>query len=241
MATIHLLLQGKGGVGKSLVASILFQYLSDHNIAVFGCDTDPVNATFTGYKEFDVQFLRIMKGDDIDQRLFDQLIEHVTELPENAHLVVDNGASCFVPLCSYLKENSALEYLTEQGHEVLIHTVVTGGQAIGDTLAGVSSLSHHFTDIPIIVWLNPYFGEIMLEGENFYQFKVYTEASANFRAVIELPEMKSNTFGRDIEDLLARRWSFHAGVKSSLPIMTRQRLATTWRQIKAAVDRACLV
>jgi hypothetical protein len=241
MATIHLLLQGKGGVGKSLIASILFQYLSEHGVQVFGCDTDPVNATFTGYKEFDVQALRIMKGDDIDQRLFDQLIDYTAEMPDNAHLVVDNGASCFVALCGYLKENSALEYLADQGHEVLIHTVVTGGQAIGDTLAGLSSLTQHFSDTPLVVWLNPYFGEIRLEGEDFYQFKVYTAASANFRAVIELPELKPNTFGKDLAELLALKWSFNAGIKSSLPVMTRQRLSTTWRRVKAAVDRACFV
>lgn len=241
MATIHLLLQGKGGVGKSLVASILFQYLSEHCTQVFGCDTDPVNATFTGYKEFDVQPLHIMRGDDIDQRLFDQLIEYIDQMPHEAHLVVDNGASCFVALCSYLKEEAPLVHLADQGHEILLHTVVTGGQAIGDTLAGLNSLTKNFSDTPLVVWLNPYFGEIMLEGENFYQFKVYTEASANFRAVIELPELKPNTFGKDLEDLLARRWSFSAGIKSSLPVMTRQRLSTTWRRVKEAVDRACLV
>ena len=49
MATAHFLMQGKGGVGKSLVASLLFQYLQRKNLIVHGCDTDPINSTFPGH------------------------------------------------------------------------------------------------------------------------------------------------------------------------------------------------
>src|ERR1700730_19270604 len=46
---IHLTLQGKGGVGKSLVASVLAQYLRDKGREVRCIDTDPVNRTFAQY------------------------------------------------------------------------------------------------------------------------------------------------------------------------------------------------
>lgn len=42
--------------------------------------------------------------------LNDQLIEGFCELLEDARIVVDNGASCFVALCGYLKENGALPF-----------------------------------------------------------------------------------------------------------------------------------
>src|SRR5579884_3436090 len=47
--TIHLTLQGKGGVGKSLVASILAQYLRSGGRRVHCVDTDPVNRTLAQY------------------------------------------------------------------------------------------------------------------------------------------------------------------------------------------------
>jgi hypothetical protein len=237
-----MLLQGKGGVGKSLVASLLFQYLKEHNFAVKGCDTDPVNSTFSGYKEFEVQTLDIMDGDDIDQRRFDQLMETLCEMPAESHIIVDNGASCFVALCGYLKENGALSFLQESGHEILIHTLVTGGQALPDTLKGLRSLTIHFPEVPIVVWLNPYYGAIVLDGNDFYGFKVYAEASATFKAVIELPALKPNTFGRDFVEILARRASFGASIKSPrLHLMARQRLAMIWRNIKQVIDRAGLI
>ena len=45
-ATVHFVLQGKGGVGKSFVASILGQYFQVRGRDVRCFDTDPVNQTF---------------------------------------------------------------------------------------------------------------------------------------------------------------------------------------------------
>jgi hypothetical protein len=42
-STIHLTLQGKGGVDKSLVASILAQYFRHHGREIHCIDSDPVN------------------------------------------------------------------------------------------------------------------------------------------------------------------------------------------------------
>ena len=44
---IHIALQGKGGVGKSLISAILSQYLSSKGQDVYGIDVDPVNQTFS--------------------------------------------------------------------------------------------------------------------------------------------------------------------------------------------------
>jgi cellulose biosynthesis protein BcsQ len=48
---IHMVLQGKGGVGKSFVAALMAQYLQDRGQDPVCIDTDPVNATFAGYAE----------------------------------------------------------------------------------------------------------------------------------------------------------------------------------------------
>ena len=118
---------GKGGVGKSLVASLLCQYLIEQGREILAFDTDPLNQTLTGYKDLPVKELHLMKGDDIDRRRFDQLIEDILTAPGD--VVVDNGAASFVPLSAYLKENQTIDFIEESGIRVLIHTVFTGGQA----------------------------------------------------------------------------------------------------------------
>ena len=47
------------------------------------------------------------------------------------------------------------------GHELVIHTVVTGGQALHDTLAGFADIATHFPkEASLVVWLNPFWGRL---------------------------------------------------------------------------------
>jgi hypothetical protein len=241
MSTVHFILQGKGGVGKSLVAALLCQYLKQHGLPLSAVDTDPVNATFTGYKELEVKRLNIMEGDDIDQRRFDKLMEIIFQQPENGHVVIDNGASSFVPLCSYLKENDALNLLRNEGHQILLHTIFTGGQAIGDTAAGIDVLATSFPDTPLVIWLNRYFGDVVTDGKKFEEFNIYRDHHSQFHAVIEIPHRKQSTFGKDLEELYAKRCTFETAINSCLPIMTRQRLKTFWNDACAVIDKAQLI
>ena len=52
MAIIHVILQDKGGVGKSVVAALLHQGLEALGYEVRGYDTDSVNGTFAAYGAF---------------------------------------------------------------------------------------------------------------------------------------------------------------------------------------------
>ena len=69
-STIHFILQGKGGVGKSYIASLLAQYYWQRDGKKPVCiDTDPVNSTFASYSAYDVELLDIMEENDIDPAL----------------------------------------------------------------------------------------------------------------------------------------------------------------------------
>ena len=240
MRTVHLILQGKGGVGKSLVASLLCQYLIEQGREILAFDTDPVNQTLTGYKDLPVQGLKLMKGDDIDRRRFDQLIEAVLSASDD--VVVDNGAATFVPLSSYLKENQTVDFLEEAGMRVLIHTVFTGGQAMKETADGLVSLARHFSTVPLVVWLNRYFGEIATAGKQFEEFKVYRENQDQIAGLIYIPMKSPQTFGRDLEELFSRHQTFaQAAVDASLPVMTRQRLKIFWSEVCQAIDKTGII
>ena len=164
---IHLTLQGKGGVGKSLVASVLAQYLREKGKEVRCIDTDPVNRTFAQYSALGADRLNLRdEHNRIEQRAFDSLIERfLTE--DAATFVVDNGASTFLPLWHYLLENSALDYLRQNGRRVYVHTVITGGQALLDTLNGFHELAQTTAERNIVVWVNEYFGRVEAEGKKF--------------------------------------------------------------------------
>lgn len=240
MATVHFIQQGKGGVGKSMIAAILYQVLGYAGKEVAAFDTDPVNATLSGFKEFSVTLLDILRNGDIDPRQFDSLIDTIIELAPDTHAIVDNGASSFLALNSYVKENNILGLLQEEGHSIFLHSVVTGGQAIGDTVLGLRSLALGFSSTPIVVWLNPYFGEIIMDGRPFEEFKVYQEFSSQFHAIITIPQGNKATIGKDLETMFAKRQSFETAINSSQSIVVRSRLERYRHELIEAIDSAVL-
>ena len=242
MATVHFIQQGKGGVGKSMIASILYQVLGLLGKKVTAFDTDPVNATLTGFQEFkEVKCLDILKNGDIDPRQFDTLIDAIMEQGPETHVIVDNGASSFLALNSYIKENNIIGILAESGHSVFFHSVITGGQAIADTVLGLRSLALGFPETPIVVWLNPYFGEIVMDGMSFEEFKVYQEFQNQFHAVITIPQGNKATIGKDLETMFAKRLSFKNAIESSQSIVVRSRLQRYRDELVEAVTSAALV
>lgn len=241
MAVSHWMIQGKGGVGKSVCSSLLAQYLKETEGAehVQCFDTDPINATFAAYKELSVTLVDIMDGNNVDPRKFDALIEYMFALPSGVQAVVDNGASSFIQMCSYLKTMDAFAMLREAGHQVVLHTVVTGGQATADTLNGFASLAGSFSGNPIVVWRNRYFGPVQACGVELEDMAVWKEHRADVYALVDIPHRDPGTFGVDLRTLFSQHRTFaEAEQDASLPIMQRQRLKMFWRTMRDNLERS---
>ena len=239
MANIHIVLQGKGGVGKSMISSSLLQALQELGYKVFAYDTDPINATLASYQEFNVNLIKLLGSDgNIDTRQFDQLLQDLAEAPPEAHMIVDNGASSFIALMTYIKENDMLEALAELGHTVFFHTIITGGQAIGDTIDGFVNLTFNFPGSKVVVWINSFFGAVEVDGKTFTDFKCFKENQKSIHAVINLPIGNKDLLGKDLEQLFAKRQSFNVGINSSNNIAVRSRLKKYWKQVVSFVDQA---
>jgi anion-transporting ArsA/GET3 family ATPase len=158
MAKIHMVLQGKGGVGKSMIAATIAQYKAGKGQKPLCIDTDPVNATFEGYKALNVSSPSMM-----------------------------------------LSRRS-------------------------------------------VVWLNPYWGPIEHEGKGFEQLKAYTANKGRVSAIIQIPALKEETYGRDFAEMLQDRRTFdEALADSALTIMTRQRLKIVKTQLFAQLENAAVL
>lgn len=228
---VHFTLQGKGGVGKSLVSAMLAQYFQSVDGCIVKCiDTDPVNQTLFNYKALKADHVKLMEGSKIDERNFDSLMERL--LSESGVFVVDNGSTSFLPLSNYLIENNAISMLQEAGREVFIHCVVTGGQALFDTLLGFKSLAEQADTKNIVVWLNEYFGSIEHDGKAFDEMRAYKENAEKVRGIIRIAKRNQDTFGRDIEAMVARKLTFNEVLTGSeFTIMAKQRIKTVQRDI----------
>jgi hypothetical protein len=225
LSVIHLMLQGKGGVGKSLIASVLAQYFREHGRDVRCVDTDPVNRTLAQYSALGADRLNLRdEHNRIDQRSFDSLMERfLTE--DGATFVVDSGASTFLPLWHYLLENCALDYLRQQGRRVYVHTVISGGQALIDTLNGFNELAQTTQERNIVVWVNEYFGRVEADGKKFSEMAAYKDNAQKVCGAVIFTKRNQDTFGRDVEDMISAKLTFQEAITTArLPIMAKQRL-----------------
>lgn len=163
-------------------------------------------------------------------------------------MVVDSGSSCFVSLFACIKQNNAFDAILDGGHRIYIHVPVTGGSDMTHTAACLDELVASFPEIPFVVWKNEYHGELIsIDGDEvkkFEDFKVYKKHIDHFAAVVDIPQKKKDTFGKDIMGLLASKQTFKDAIASDksaqkpLPLMVRQRLKTFWTEASQAMSVA---
>ena len=233
---VHIILQAKGGVGKSYIASLLTQYLlkREGGGKVVAVDTDPANATLFGYQGLPVERVDIlMPGSDslINPRAFDGHLNKIAE--EDADFVVDNGANCYFPLLEYMRETDAVGALVETGKDVFLHSVITGGQALLDTLRGFDSLATFAPrEARLVVWLNEYYGPIEAEGKQFKQMQVYERHRERLHALVHLAKLNPYTSGKDIELMVAKKLTFDEVMKTGeFGLMEKQRIRSAQKVI----------
>ncbi len=241
MAKVNIMLQGKGGVGKSVVSSLLAQKAQSNGKSLDAHDTDPVNATFSNYKGLKVGFVDIVKDGEVDPSLFDKLMEDIIN-SKSEEIVIDNGASCFLPLSQYIEATGAIEILKEMGHEVFIHTIVTGGQALKDTLAGLDQLCTLLGDsgAKIVVWKNEFWGAIEDQGKSFEEMAVYKKHKKAIHSVVTIPELNPKKLFQDVfSEMLKKKMTFSEARESSeFDVLKKSRLHRIEKQLFEAMDIA---
>lgn len=239
-ATVHFSLQGKGGVGKSVVASWLAQYFRSKDLFVTCIDTDPVNATLTQFKDLNAEHLNVLKAGGINEKQFDALVERVCS--REGIYIVDTGATTFVPLWHYMLEHQLFRFLVDQGRRVFVHLVVTGGQGMQDTLAGFKRVAETAPDKSIVVWLNEYFGEVERDGKRFEDLQLAQQFAAQLAGAVLIRERNRNTFGDDIKLMLQGFLTFDAAIRSEqFGLVSKQRLTIVRRDLFDQLDNVGLM
>jgi hypothetical protein len=111
---VHFVLQGKGGIGKSVVASWLAEFLIDRGQLVRCIDGDRVNRSLSQHKAFTVEKLDLVNQDGVLHRTrYDSIIERFAT--DDAVFVVDNGATVFLPLWTYIVATDVFHRATRSG------------------------------------------------------------------------------------------------------------------------------
>lgn len=233
---LHIIMQAKGGVGKSLIASFIAQHEKTKGYEIVAYDTDPSNATLSSILAIGAKWLNITTDGKIDPRRFDDLIDEIMIL-ENKEVVIDTGSSTFYPLLEYFKEGDIFTALKRK-YDVLIHIPIMGGQEQGNTIDGLNTIYESFPKERFIVWLNNFHGEIKgASGEVFEKMEIYTKLKKSINGIVTIEKRSEVTFGKDIALMTSNKLTFDEVAQSTLfGLMAKQRLAIVQRGIFAHLD-----
>jgi len=236
--TVHFILQGKGGIGKTLVSTILAQWMAGQDERPLRCfDTDQENPTFSRYKAMNVRHVPVMTDTrTIDPKRFDALM--IDLLEEEGNCVVDNGANTFSPLMAYLLENDCFAMLKEAGRKVYIHVIVGGGDTLHDTATGFTTTAKA-TDVPLVLWENQHFGLLQsASGKQFTESQTYAEYAARVVGRVVLSVRNADTFGADIKKMnIARLTMEEVRASDKFNVMEKQRIKVVFRDLFEQLDK----
>lgn len=220
MAKIHIILNGKGGIGKSFISSLLIQYFQEGGGVTLGIDTDPNNSTILNIKGLKAKFLKLLNDDGVLVQVeFDKIIELIEEIkPDNC--IIDSGATTFNNFLQYLKENECVSFFESMGHEVIIHVPIVAGQEQQDTLEGLANIAESF-DCGIVIWKNEKNGSLA----NIEEDPIVKKCQGKITGWVEIKERAKDTFGEDIRKMTKKQLTFNEAIKSKEFItMSKQRL-----------------
>lgn len=242
--SINFVAQGKGGVGKSFVSQMISQYFMHHKkIITSVADTDPVNASTARMKGLNALFIDIMENDTILQARFDSLFTAIVENVDTT-FVIDNGASTFLPMMKYFRENDVIELFDSLERPTFIHSVITGGQAQADTIQGFirSCDIVKGSSVKVIAWINEKDGLPTVETTKngtrpLYGSSWFDRYTDSLGGVINIPDRKSDAFTNDLKILTENNLTLEEAKQSEkFNIMQRTRLNKVFREVYEQLD-----
>ncbi len=153
MGQIHLIGGEKGGVGKSVVARVVAQYLIDESIPFLGFDTDRSHGSLL---RFYADYASPVVVDRYES--LDAIVEAATADPDK-RILVDLAAQTHEALSRWMDESGVLELAGEQGVAVRYWHVMDSGKDSVDLLAKL--LDRFDSRLEYVLVLN------QLRGESF--------------------------------------------------------------------------
>lgn len=128
MNRIHLIGGEKGGVGKSVVARVVAQYLIDKNLPFVGFDTDRSHGSLL---RFYSDYASPVVGDNYES--LDAIVESAVEQPDK-RILVDLAAQTHEQLVRWMDESGVLETVAELGVSFTYWHVMDSGKDSVDLL-----------------------------------------------------------------------------------------------------------
>jgi len=229
MANIHFIGGEKGGVGKSLVARVLAQYLIDRNLPFLGFDSDRSHGALMRFYSGYASPVLVDRYETLDA-----IVEAAVDQPER-RVLVDLAAQTHDPLVRWMDESGVLELAGEGSFTLNYWHVMDAGKDSVDLLKRL--LDRFEGRLQYVLVLN------QLRGDDFTILRESGEldrARAFGARVITLRHLHDTVINK-IDATSSSFWAAqNAADKATtgLGLMERQRVKTWMRDTYQQLDAA---
>jgi len=226
--SIHLHLAHKGGVGKTIVASLVSEWLMNqgHAPIVFDADVKNVDACISNYQALQARKLPLMTvGEDGIERINEAGMEQFLEsvLSEEGPHQLDSGANFYTPVMSYIPEMGLVDELKSAGKTVFIHAIVAGGDMTEETVKGLEEIAAALP-WPLILWLNEFRSPAKLQGGvHFLESSVYVKLASRIQGIVRMKEVTA--VQRDALNEIGPLHLLRSEVKATAGLSAQKRIA----------------
>ena len=226
MATIHFIGGEKGGVGKSLVARLLAQYLIDHKLPFLGFDSDRSHGALLRFYAAYASPVVIDRYESLDRT-----VEAAAEDPQR-RVVVDLAAQTHQPLLQWMEDSGTLGLAAELGIAVRYWHVMDSGKDSVDLLGKL--LDRLGSRVGYVLVLN------QLRGDDF---GIFEQSGLKQRAldlgarIATLPKLHETAISR-IDACSASFWAAANSGKelTGLGLLERQRVKVWLSRVYAELQ-----
>ena len=228
MANIHLIGGEKGGVGKSLVARVVAQYLIDRAIPFLGFDSDRSHGALLRFYAAYASPVVIDRYDSLDA-----IVEAAAENPKR-RILVDLAAQTHEPLAKWIEECGLLDADAGLGLSIRYWHVMDSGKDCTDLLRKL--LDRYGPQLNYVIVLN------QLRGEDFGILDRSGEKQRALALNADIITIK-RLHEAVVTKIDAHSWSFWAAARTAdkegggLGLLERQRVRVWLKHAYDQLDR----
>ncbi len=227
MANIHFVGGEKGGVGKSVVARVLAQYMIDREMPFRAFDTDRSHgALMRFYTDYSVP-TEVEAYESLDA-----IVEAAVADPER-HILVDLAAQTFHPFVKWFEETGVAELADELGITVTYWNVMDSGKDSVDLLGPL--FEQHAPNMNYVLVLN------QLRGDDFNIFENSLERQRALELNTKIMPLKRlhPPLMQKIDAMSASFWAAKNSIPDSpvkLGLLERHRVKIWLREVYHRID-----
>ncbi len=236
MKKLHIVLHPTPGVGKSIVAAMLAEFLYDKNAPAFCIDANPLHPVFSQYYAFhavNIDLSAMLETPSSTEAFIKKLVNYKNDI------IIDASSDNFNIIISTLKSNKFKETIKRESLTIIIHFLMVGDNRLTQSINGINLITDCTNNsIKMSLWLNSYFGEIECEGVGFESSKIYRKIKGKIKNIVTLPYSNNHIFNQDYQICIDNALTMMEAIKSPRTfITTKQRITMIKREVFQQISK----